>query len=190
MFSPKFGPSCLRTRGIGREGSFMVSDASTAVRVFSRPLVVIAVAAVALTSGSQAGAARTPTVGEKTAIVLAAKSSLVALASKPGSAIRHGTKVVLTPICLSTFDPRFAVAVASPVNSGVVGQSGLLFFKRNGKRFDAVGGLRTGDQYYRRPVEITATTYRDLRRAQCTVPPSGKTVLRLAAEGRAPAFEV
>ena len=168
----------------------MGSYTSTAVRISSRTLVLIAVAAVALTSGSHAGAARTPTAGEKTAIVLAAKSTLVAIASKPGSGIRHGTKVVLTPICLSTLDPRFAVAVANPVNSGVVGQSGLLFFKRNGKRFDAVGGLRTGDQYYRRPIGITASTYRDLRRTQCTVPPSGKTVLRLAAEGRAPAYVV
>jgi hypothetical protein len=137
-----------------------------------------------------ANAARPVERGERNAIAAAARTELRALATRPGSGIRQGTKVVLTPSCVSTVDRRYAVAAANPVERRVVGQSGLIFLRRTGDRFIVVGGFRSGDRYYRRPRAIPAGVFADLRRPGCTVPPRPRTILERMSRGQAPVFTV
>jgi hypothetical protein len=109
------------------------------------------------------------------------------LADSPDSGIAHGLEIVLTPVCVSTSDPRYAAAVANPIDAhGKVGQAGDLFLHRVNGGYRVLGGLRVGDQLAQRPIDVPRAAWRDLYRSCQFL--GAKTVLRLRTNHKAVDF--
>jgi len=154
---------------------------------------LLGVAAIGFSSVvSGAGAFRPATAVEKSRIAAEVRLTLSILADSPDSGIRHGTEIVLAPICISTVDSRYAVAIATPFVRGKVGQSGHVYLHRvAGGGFRVVGGLRVGEAWGIRPPEVPKRAWADLAPSElrCRALKLSK-LLTLRAKRQAPIFVI
>jgi len=133
------------------------------------------------------GATRPGTPAEQRVIAAEVRLTFRVLADSPDSGIAHGLEVVLTPICVSTTDTRYAAAVASPISAqGHVEQPATVFLHRVPGGYRVVGGLRVGDQLARRPPDMPKSAWADLY-SRCQFP-GAKAVLKLRTKHAAPDF--
>lgn len=132
---------------------------------------------------------RPATSEERQRIAAEVRLTLSYLADSPGTGILHGTAMLLAPICVSTIDPRYSVAVATPFRKGQVGEPGFTFLRRVSGGYRVVGGLRAGITSGVRPKEVPKRAYADLDRAGCW-PLELREVLRLRAKRLAPYFVI
>jgi len=158
-----------------------------------RMAALVGVAAIAVSAViSGAGAFRPATAKETSRIAAEVRLTLSILADSPESGIRHGTEIVLAPICISTVDSRYAVAIATPFVRGKVGQPGHVYLHRvAGGGFRVVGGLRVGEAWGIRPPEVPKRAWVDLAPSElrCRVLKLSK-LLTLRAKRQAPIFVI
>ena len=111
--------------------------------------------------------------------------TLRVLADSPDSGVGHGLRILLAPVCISTADPRYAAAVANPVDAlgRATGQPGDVFLHRVAGGYRVVDGLRIGDQLGMRPSGVTRSAWNDLSRSCQYI--GSKAVIKLAANHQA-----
>ena len=153
--------------------------------------VVVAVSLLAACSSlsSESLGSRPATSNEKQRIAAEVRLTLRFLADSPGTGIHHGTGVLLAPICTSTVDSRYAVAVVTPFVRTGMGQPGRVFLRRVPRGYRVVGGLRIGEDVGRRPVEVPRPAFVDLYRPRCSAL-SPREVRRLRSKRLAPYFVI
>ncbi len=147
--------------------------------------VVLFLVLAGLTAAS-AAASRPATKTETRKIAAEVHLTLSILADSPDAGIRHGLHVVLAPICVSTVDPRYAAAVANPIENGKVLQAGDVFLHRVPGGYRMLGGLRIGDQLAMRPDSIPSRPWADLEK-HCVFLGNAK-IKALVASHSAPTF--
>jgi hypothetical protein len=146
---------------------------------------LIAIVLVLTVSAGVANASRSATPKEQVKIAAAVELKMRQWAdSPPTTGISHGTKVVLFPICVSTADSRYGLAIANPVD--YAGQYGLVFVRRTPAGYQTLGKLLTAGQASEEPPGLSQAAYADLH--QTCAPADTKAVLRAEARHTAPVF--
>ena len=169
----------------GSSGSTSARDVARskwAVCAFALLLVAIVLSTRALLGS--ADAVRPAKSSQEQQIAAEVRLMLSIEADSPNGGIAHGTEVVLSPICISSADPRYGKAVATPFLHGVLGQPGDVYFRRVHNGFRVLGGLRVGDVS---PRDVSARVLADL--LQCDYPGT-KVLRRIRAEHKAPDFVI
>lgn len=156
------------------------------VRFDVASLATASLACLLLASAGEAS--RPATHAEQGRVAAEVRLTLRLLADSPDSGIGHGTRVLLAPVCISTADPRYAAAVANPVDASgrATGQPGDVYLHRVPGGYRVVGGLRIGDQLNARPSDVPRPAWKDLSRSCQYL--GAKAVVRLMASHRAFVF--
>jgi hypothetical protein len=138
-----------------------------------RRLARLGIASIATASlgcllwASAGEASRPANHAEQGRVAAEVRLTLRVLADSPDSGIGHDMRILLAPVCISTADPRYAAAVANPVDAHgrATGQPGDVYLHRVPGGYRVVDGLRIGDQLTVRPSGVPRPAWRDLSRS-------------------------
>jgi hypothetical protein len=154
-------------------------------------ITVLAIAAGLPAAGSARMDARPATATELSKIRREVITYLRTVSSDPRSGTAKGIRIAVYPVCISTADRRFALAIVWPYTGDPAGvaQAGLVYASRVAGDWRVLGSLLTASTGGNRPIGLPVRPHRDLfRSAACARDP--QSINELIQTGKLKTFRI